>query len=114
MLKNILTPLLKSAFDDPRSPLHQRNPSNCSIPETVDDDSIAEDFAYDVRVEIIRRTVEQLKSTSDITAHRDVSVVGTRRVLRKYPGRAYRKVLTRNISPCVIEFGTDPCGIAAG
>lgn len=85
MLKNILTPLLKSAFDDPRSPLHQRNPSNCSIPETVDDDSIAEDFAYDVRVEIIRRTVEQLKSTSDMTAHRDVSVVGTRHVLRKYP-----------------------------
>lgn len=67
MLKKILTPLLTSSFDDPRS-LHQ--PSN-NVPGA--DDSSAEDFTYDVRVEIIRRTVEQLKSTSNITAHREVS-----------------------------------------
>jgi hypothetical protein len=67
MLKNILTPLLKSAFDDPRS---SRQSSN-NVPEV--EDSSAEDFAYDVRVEIIRRTVDQLKFASDITGHREVS-----------------------------------------
>lgn len=66
MLRNIFTPLLKSAFDDPRSP---SQPSN-NVPES--DDSTAEDFAYDVRVEIMRRTVEELKTASEVAGQREV------------------------------------------
>lgn len=67
MLRNIFTPLLKSAFDDTRSP---SRPSNV-VPEN-DDDS-AEDFAYDVRVEIMRRTVEELRSAPQIAGQREVN-----------------------------------------
>lgn len=66
MLRSILTPLLKSAFDDPRSP---RQPSNI-VPEVQD--TTAEDFAYDVRVEILRRTVDELKFAPDIASQCEV------------------------------------------
>ncbi|KAF8315416.1 beach-domain-containing protein [Clavulina sp. PMI_390] len=65
MLRSILTPLLKSAFDDPQS---SSQPSN-NVPES--DDSTAEDFAYDVRVEIMRRTVEDVKVTHGSTSQRE-------------------------------------------
>lgn len=66
MLKSILTPLLKSAFDDPRS---ASQPSN-NIPEA--DDELAEDFAYDVRVEILRRSLDELKFAPSMGAQCEV------------------------------------------
>lgn len=63
MLRNLLTPLV-SAFDEVRSPSHSRRPS-AAVPPSPEEDR-PEDFAHDVRVEILRRTIDELRHAEEV------------------------------------------------
>lgn len=69
MLRNLLTPL-KSAFDEVRSPGHSRQPS-AVLPTSPEEDR-PEDFAHDVRVEILRRTIDELRHAVDVAVQNEV------------------------------------------
>ena len=66
MFRSLLPPL-KTAFEDVQSP----SPSTSTPGESP------EDFAHDVRVEIIRRTVEDLKVAPNISAQIEVGALVT-------------------------------------
>lgn len=67
MLRNLLTPL-KTAFGDTKSPAHSRQASATILVE----DNRPEDFAHDVRVELLRRAIDELRYASDVAVEMEV------------------------------------------